>query len=133
MGATVITRGDAPPVLETAEAALNDIAPLVGGWIEGLDALSGRVVGNDWPGAALDEEASECVAVIGGVCGAQQTWWKRRDEVRCNGRVAALARRYLERDGAAATVDNSMDFCRQASSASPNGLGFAPPFAPAEC
>ena len=73
----------------------------------------------------------ECVAVISGVRGAQQTWWKRRYEVRCNGRVAALARRYLERDGAAATIDNSMDFCRSPAARAADRLEFGPPFPPA--
>ena len=93
--------------------------------------LSGRIVGNNGLGTAFDEEASKCVAVVCCVCGEQQTWRQWRDEICGNGRVATLARRYLERDGAAATVDNSMDFCRSPAARAADRLDIGPPFPPA--
>ena len=93
--------------------------------------LSGRVVGNDRLGTALDKEASEGIAVVGCVCGEQQTWRQWRDEICGNGRISALTRRYLERDGATATIDNSMDFCRSPAARAADRLEFGPPFPPA--
>lgn len=40
-----------------------------------LPVLSSRVVGNDWLGAARDEEIAQRVAVVSGVCGTQAAGW----------------------------------------------------------
>ena len=52
----VVSRCDASPVLQSAEGAFDNISALVGDWVERLPVLSSRVVGNDWLGAARDEE-----------------------------------------------------------------------------
>jgi hypothetical protein len=63
-------------------------------------------------GAALDQEQPEPITVIGGICGAQTGWRQWFQEAAGDGCVAALAGSYFERDGTAATIDNSMDLCR---------------------
>ena len=42
--------------------------------------------------------------------------------------VAALAWGYFEREGTAAAMDNSMDFCRSAAARAADRLGIGPPF-----
>ena len=96
-----------------------------------MKALAGRVIGNDRLGAALDQKQPEPVAVIGGICGAQTAWRQRFQEAAGDGCVAALARGYLERDGTAATIDNSMDLCRSPAARAADRLEVGPPFPPA--
>jgi hypothetical protein len=55
-GEFVVSCRHASPVLEPAEHALDEIALLVGLRVEGLDALSGRVVGDDRRRATFDQE-----------------------------------------------------------------------------
>lgn len=127
----VVSRGDTPPVFETAECPLDDIPSSVCGRVERSDPLSGWVVGNDWFRAACCQEATQGVAVIGRICGAQACWrqcFKERDG---NGCITSLPRRYSQRDWTAATIDNSMDFCRSAASRATDCLGICPPFPPA--
>ena len=93
--------------------------------------LAGRVVGNDRLGAALDQEQPEPIAVIGGICCAQTGWRQWFQEAAGDGCVAALAGSYFERDGTAATIDNSMDFCRSPAARAADRLEVGPPFPPA--
>jgi hypothetical protein len=66
--------------------------------------FAGWVVGNDRPGAAVDQEQPEPVAVIGGIGSAQASWRQRFEQAAGNGRIAALTWRYSERDETAATL-----------------------------
>jgi hypothetical protein len=93
--------------------------------------LAGRVIGNDRPGAALDQKQPEPIAVIGGICCAQTAWRQRFEQAAGDGCVAALAGRYLKREGTAATIDNSMDFCRSPAARAADRLEVGPPFPPA--
>src|SRR5262245_45013778 len=60
----VITRSDTPEILEPAEAALDDIAPLVGAFVEAMESYSVGLVRYDWPCAALDDVGTKVVSVI---------------------------------------------------------------------
>jgi hypothetical protein len=99
--------------------------------VEGIEVPAGRVVGDDRLCAALDQEEPEPIAVIGGIGGAQAGRRQRFDEASGEGRIAALSGRYLERDGAPATIDNSMDFCRSPAARAADRLEVGPPFPPA--
>lgn len=66
-GELVVSSGDAPPVLQAAEGAFDDVSALVGFSIERLDMLSRWIVGDHRLGAARDEEGAQGIAVIGGV------------------------------------------------------------------
>ena len=64
MGTSVVAGGDAPPVLEPAEHALDEIATAIGGLAVGgrvLPALSGRDAGFD--AAGLDGGAQRITIV----------------------------------------------------------------------
>ena len=96
-----------------------------------MEVLAGRVVGYDRLCTALDQEKPEPVAVIGGICRAHTAWRQWFEQALGNRCVAALAGSYLERDGTAATIDNSMDFCRSPAARAADRLEVGPPFPPA--
>ena len=64
-GELVVAGGDATEVLHAAESALDDVAGLVGGRIEGMPVHPGDLVGDDGRGAARSEEATQMVDIIG--------------------------------------------------------------------
>ena len=111
----VVSCGNAPPVLETAEHALDEVASFVGLRVERMAVLAGGIVGDDGRGAAGDQETAQGIAVIGGVGGEQARGWQAEDQGRSDGGVTPLPRCQFECDGTAATIDNSMDFCRSAA------------------
>lgn len=96
-----------------------------------MKVLSGRIVGDDRAGAALDQKQPERVAVIGGVAGAQAAWRQWFKQTAGDRSIAALAGAYLDCDGTAATIDNSMDLCRSPAARAADRLDVGPPFPPA--
>lgn len=96
-----------------------------------MEVLAGRVVGDDGLGPALDQEQPKPIAVVGGICCAQTAWRQRFEKAAGDRCVAALAGGYFERDGTAATIDNSMDFCRSPAARAADRLEVGPPFPPA--
>ena len=127
----VVSCCDAAPVLKAAEHSLDRVAQSVGVAIEGVGALSGRVVGNDGARAASDQEEAELVAVVGGIGCTQPGRWERRNERLSDRRIAPLSRGYVQREGTAAAIDNSMDFCRSPAARAADRLVVGPPFPPA--
>ena len=93
--------------------------------------LAGRVVGDHGLGAALDQEEPQPVAVIGPIGGTQPSGRQRFEQRLGERRITTLAWAYLEREGTAATVDNSMDFCRSPATRAADRLELGPPFPPA--
>jgi hypothetical protein len=65
-GELVVAGGDAAPVLEAAEGALDQVAQSVGERVERMAALAGRVVGDDRQRAAGDQELPEGVVPMAG-------------------------------------------------------------------
>ena len=65
LGELVVARGDAAPVLETAEGALNAIALPIRHGIERMSALAGRIVGDDRLAPAPPQPRSEGITVVG--------------------------------------------------------------------
>ena len=96
-----------------------------------MASLAGRVVGDDGLGAALDEEAAQSVAVVGGV--GDQSFGRRQatDEGEGNRGVAALTGRNLDGQGPARAVDGEMDLGGPAAARAAYGLEAAPPLPPA--
>jgi hypothetical protein len=127
----VVSGCDAAPVFQPAEHLFDRVAQPVGLAIKGVGSLTGWVVRDDGAGTARDQEEAECVAVVGGVSGAQAGWWERFDENPRDRRVAALARGYAQREGTAAAIDNSMDFCRSPAARAADRRVVGPPFPPA--
>src|SRR6266851_7835351 len=59
----IVAGGDATPILQPAEHALDEIALFVGVGVEGMEALAGWVVGDHGLGATLDQELAQPIAV----------------------------------------------------------------------
>jgi hypothetical protein len=93
--------------------------------------LRGWVIGDDGLGAALDQELPQRVAIGGGVSGAQARRRQRVEQGASDGCIAALTGGYFEREGTAAAIDNSMDFCRSPAARAADRLVVGPPFPPA--
>ena len=77
-----------------------------------MKVLAPGIIGDHRPRAALDQELPEAVAIVGGIGGAQTAWRQRFEQAEGDQRVATLTGTDVESDGTAATIDNSMDFCR---------------------
>jgi len=94
-------------------------------------SLARGVVGHNRLGAALDQEAAQSVAVIGGV-GDQPGWWRQGANERERDRgIAALTGCDLDRQGPARAIDGQVDFGRPAAARAAYGLEAAPPLPPA--
>jgi hypothetical protein len=96
-GEFVIAGGDAPPVLEAAEHASDEVSSFAGVAVERLWALSGRVVGHDRRRALVDEEPAQAVGVVGAAGGAEAGRRRLGDQDEGGANVAELARRRLDR------------------------------------
>ena len=70
----VIACGDASPILETAEHARDEIVSAIGGLVETMMSLAGRIVRDDRNRAAFEKKATQTIAVVGGVGGPAATW-----------------------------------------------------------
>lgn len=129
-GELIVSSGDAPPVLEPAEHALDEIALLVGLRVEGVDVLAGGVVGDDGRRAALDQELAQLVGVIGGVGQAEARARKGLQQRPGKGGVAALSGGYFEGDEASLAIDDGVDLGRAPAPRTADRLDFGPPFPP---
>ena len=87
---------------------------------------------DNWGSLLAEDEADDRGGVIGlvrdDISGFQSV-----DQGDGRDAVVNLTAREFETDWVAQRINNGMNFCRQAASAAANGLGVAPPFAPAEC
>ena len=130
LGEFVVARGDAAPVLETAEGALNDIALPIRHGIERMSALPGRIVGDDRLAPAPPQPRSEGITVVGRIrqaaLGSQVGDQGRRD-----GYIALMPRADEQPTGAPSRIDGGMEFGRAAPPRPANGLVMRPPFPPA--
>lgn len=75
-----------------------------------------------------EEQGAQGIAVAGGVGGAAFGGGQAQDHAGRDRGVPLLSRCQFEGDGTAATIDNSMDFCRSTAARATDGLGIGPPF-----
>ena len=126
----VVARGDAPPILEAAEAALDDIAALIGLLVmaNAFEAVGfGR---NDRLYSAPLEERPKGVGVVALVGHQLSDAGDQTDAGlgdRAIGRVAGCQH---ERPGTAEFVDKRMNLAVMPTFGDPNGLRLGPPFPP---
>ena len=129
-GELVVSGGDAPEILEPAEAALDDISAFVGALVEAKDDDTVGFVGDDGLGAATYDLAAKVVAVIPFVAEERahgrrerQNIWRRRD-------IGILAWCQMQDDRPAERIAQRMNFCRAAASRAADCLIVLPPFPP---
>src|SRR5215468_4025345 len=109
----IVSSGDTAEVLESAEAAFDDVSALVEAFVEGMDDDTVGLVGDDRRGATLDDVGAQAVAVVA-----------------LGGDVGILAGGKMKNDRPAAPVAQAMDFGRAAAARAADGLIFFPPFPP---
>ena len=130
-GQTVVSCCQAPPVLEAAEEALDEVAtsidcaiervrnsPRCGGWNDGFDA-------------AVSKPVAQAIRVIGLVC---DQMFRRRDGAQQrhgHADIGDIAGRQREGDRSAAIIGQTMDFRGAPSARATDRLRPLPPFAPA--
>ena len=129
-GELVVAGRDAAEVLHAAEGALDDVAGLVGAWIEGMPVHPGDLVGDDGRGAARSEEAAQMIDVIGLV--ADQAGARRGggDERRRALDVGDLAAGQEDGVRPPLAVDERVDLGRAPAARATDRLVVLPPFAP---
>ena len=107
-GELVVPGCDPSEVLEAAEAALDDVAPLVGALVELVEHNAVGFVRNDRRCATVDD--------------------RERQHAGGRGDIGVLARRQMENHRPAMRIAQGMDFGRAAASRPADRLIVLPPF-----
>ena len=113
------------------EGSFDDVPALVRRLIKRVEMLSRRILFDHRGSAATGEKRAECVAVVGRVARQGLRWRQRFDQFGRRFDVVAVTAGQFERDDAAVSVDDRVDFRGSPAPASPNGLLLGPPFPPA--
>ena len=129
-GELVISRGDAPEVLEPAKAAFDDITAFVGAFVEAMDDDTVRFIGDYGLGAATNDFAAKVVAVISFVGKECAHGWRKRQDIGRRSDIGILAWSQMQDDRPAERIAQRMDFCRAASARAADCLIVLPPFPP---
>ncbi|MHC2577696.1 hypothetical protein ACVI1J_005097 [Bradyrhizobium diazoefficiens] len=129
-GELVISRGDAPEVLEPAKAAFDDISSFVGAFVEAMDDDTVRFIGDYGLGATTDDFAAKLVAIIPFVGEEHAHGWRERQDIGSRSDIGILAWSQMQDDRPAERIAQRMDFCRAASARAADCLIVLPPFPP---
>ena len=126
----VVSSGDAPEVLEPAEAAFDDISAFVGALVEAMDDDAVGFVGDDGLGAPTNDFATEVVAIIPFVSKECAHGRRERQNIGRRRDIGILAWGQMQDDRSAERIAQRMDFCRTASPRAADCLVALPPFPP---
>lgn len=126
----VISRGDAPEVLEPAKAAFDDISAFVGAFVEAMDDDAVGFIGDYGLCAATNDFAAKLVAVIPFVGEERAHGWRERQDIGSRSDIGILAWSQMQDDRPAERIAQRMDFCRAASARAADCLIVLPPFPP---
>ena len=129
-GELVISRGDAPEVLEPAKAAFDDISAFVGAFVEAMDDDTVRFIGDYGLGAATGDFGAKVVAIIAFVGEERAHGWGERQNIGRSSDIGILAWGQMKDDRPAERIAQRMDFCRSASARAADCLIMLPPFPP---
>lgn len=126
----IVSCGDASPILEAAEGALDDASLFVDALVVGELHPAVTHGGNDGGGATLVEPITQNVGVIALVGGEMERGWQCSDALLGNGDIRDISRRYDDRPGSAMPVADDVDLGLQAVLGLADTMGQAPPFPP---
>jgi hypothetical protein len=129
-GELVVAGGDPAKVLEAAEAALDDVAALIGALAEWMDDHAIGFVGDHRGCAALDDLGAQPVAVVTLVGEKFRHEWRERQDIGRRGNVGILAGRQVKDDRPAERIAQSVDLGRAAAAGAADRLILLPPFPP---
>jgi xanthine dehydrogenase iron-sulfur cluster and FAD-binding subunit A len=97
-GEFVVSRGDAPEVLQSAKAAFDDISAFVGAFVEAVDDDTVRFIGDYGLGAATNDFAAKVVAVIPFVGEERAHGWCERQHIGRRRDIGILAWSQVQND-----------------------------------
>jgi hypothetical protein len=129
-GELVVSGGDAAEVLESAEAAFDDISAFVGAFVEAMDDDTVRFIGDDGLCAATNDFAAKVVAVIPFVGEERAHGRRERQNIGRYRDIGILPWGQMQDNRPAERIAQRMDFCRAASARAADGLIVFPPFPP---
>jgi hypothetical protein len=112
LGKSIVSGCNAPPVLQPAEHALDQIASAVSLAVERTGSFSAGARGDNRLDAAFSEQGAEGVGIVGLVSEQPARRLDRGKDRRCNGDVGCVARRQDEGERAAESVSQSVDLAR---------------------
>ncbi|MEY9400706.1 hypothetical protein ABIF66_000520 [Bradyrhizobium japonicum] len=127
-GELVISRGDAPEVLEPAKAAFDDISSFVGAFVEAMDDDTVRFIGDYGLGATTNDFAAKLVAIIPFVGEEHAHGGRERQDIGSRSDIGILAWSQMQDDRPAERIAQRMDFCRAASARAADCLIVLPLF-----
>src|SRR5512139_1733393 len=125
-GALVISGGDPAKILETAEAALDDISSLVGSLVEAVDD-DAVGFGNNGLCAPLDDVGTELLTIISLVADQRPHRRRERQDIGRSGNVGLLARAQMKDDWPAERIAQRMDLGRPPTARAADRLIVLPP------
>ena len=130
MSELIVAGGNAPPVLEAAESAFNDIPGPLSEFVKRMFALTGWIVGDDRLAASVAQPSAQGIAIVGGI---GQT--ASRSQLGHYGRpargIATMARADNPPPGAPGLVNRRMGFGGPSPTRPADRLLVRPPFPPA--
>ena len=126
----VVSGGDAPEVLEPAEAALDDVSAFVGTFVEAMDDDPVGFIGDYGLGAATGDFGAKVVAIIAFVGEERAHGWGECQNIGRSSDIGILAWGQMKDDRPAERIAQRMDFCRAATTRSADCLIVLPPFPP---
>ena len=129
-GELVVPGCDPAEVLEAAEAALDNIAPLVGALVELVERNAVGFVRNDRRCAMDDDRGAQLVAIISLVADERGHGGRERQHAGRRGDIGVLVRRQMENHRPAMRIAQGMDFGRATASRPADRLIVLPPFPP---
>ncbi len=131
MGELVVARGDAPPVLEPAPHALDEVAIFIGRGVIGDGPSSCEGGRNDGLDAALGEAVAEMVGVIPSIGDEPSDGPRGIDQGGGQADVVGVAAAQQQDAGAASVVDQPVQLGGPSPARTTYPLEEVPPFAPA--
>ena len=130
LGELVVSRGDASPILEPAEATFDDVAVLVGLLVMADFLLAVGFTRNDGLDASLFKEGSDGIGVIGFIGEELLDAGDQAHTFFGHHAIGGVARCKDKGPGPAEFVDDRVDFAVATPFRNTDRLKFGPPFPP---
>ena len=130
MGELVVSRGDAPPILEPAEATFDDVAVLVGLLVMVDFLLAVGFAGNDSLDALFFKKRSDDIGVIGFIGEELLDAGDQAHTFFGHHTIGGVSGREDEGPGPAEFVDDRVDLAVATAFRNTDRLKIGPPFPP---
>ena len=129
-GKFVVASCDTPKILEAAETALDNVAPLIGAFAEAVEGDPIGFVWNDGLGTAINDFSAKVVAVVSFVADEGRHGWRELQKDRRCGNICILAWSEMKCARSAIRVTQRVDFCGPPTARAADRLFMLPPFPP---